>query len=76
MCIIYLFDSVLCKTSTIYTSSVNGFIVKYLNDTFGLNIEVVFNDDIDSYNWAFENNAEKQLEFLDSANIDNGVQNG
>ena len=48
----------------------------YLNDKFGLNIEVVFNDDLDSYNWAFENNAEKQLEFLDSANIDKEVQNG
>ena len=32
----------------------------YLNDKFDLNIEVVFNDDTDSYNWAFKNNEEKQ----------------
>lgn len=32
----------------------------YLNRTFGLDVEVVFNDDTESYNWAFENDAEKQ----------------
>ena len=34
--IIYLSNSKLCETSAIYTSSVNGFIVKYLNETLSL----------------------------------------
>ena len=37
----------------------------YLNKEFGLNIEVVFNDDIDSYNWAIENNIAYDAQFKD-----------
>lgn len=33
---------------------------EYLNRKFGLDIWVYFNDDYDSYNWAYENDEEKQ----------------
>lgn len=33
-----------------------------LNDKFGLKIEVVFNDDVDSYNWAYLNDIGKQIQ--------------
>lgn len=40
---------------------------EYLNNNFGLNIWVYFNDDIDSYNWAYLQDAEKQALLNDGA---------
>lgn len=40
----------------------------YLNDKFGLEIEVVFNDDVESYNFAFMNDIEKQGQLIADGN--------